>query len=219
MPHPQKHRTVLLLTSVQHDLLHPTGRAWPLVADTITSRNVVRNLQCLIASAREAGVPIIYSPIEFDLPRLREFAPLSAFQRLVLDAAPLAKGTLGVSFLPELAPAEGDTVLPPRDGFSSFWPRLIQPELERLGTQRLFIAGMLAHGCVESHVRDAIENGYEPYVVSDAIGAAGAELLRASETVFRLHAAGTLSTEQACEQLRALGPKERHAEIDTQETG
>jgi isochorismate hydrolase len=58
----------------------------------------------------------------------------------------------------------------PRQGFSSFWAKTIQGELERFGARTIYIAGMLAEACVESHARDAVENGYRPIVISDAIG-------------------------------------------------
>ena len=39
---------------------------------------------------------------------------------------------------------------------------------------------MLAEGCVESHARDAVENGYRPIVISDATASTSEELLAAS---------------------------------------
>jgi nicotinamidase-related amidase len=69
--------------------------------------------------------------------------------------------------------------------------------LKNLEVKTLFIAGMLAEACVESHARDAVENGYRPVIVSDAIGSTSAELLDASLKTLALHSANLMTTEQA----------------------
>lgn len=55
---------------------------------------------------------------------------------------------------------------------------------------------MLAEGCVESHSRDAVENGYRPIIISDAIGSTSEALLEASLKALELHSAKLMTTEQ-----------------------
>lgn len=184
-----KTKAALLLTSTQHDLLHPQGGAWALVKSTVTANAVVAHVQALASAARRLKIPVIYSPIAIDYrqPTPALEAP-SAIHRLVFENKLLAKDGPGTAFLPELAPQAGDIVLPARAGFSSFWSNDIDRRLQALGVRQLYIAGMLAHACVESHARDAVEKGYQPIIAKDAIGAAGDELLEAALKILALHA-------------------------------
>nr|WP_321485664.1 isochorismatase family cysteine hydrolase [uncultured Draconibacterium sp.] len=105
-------------------------------------------------------------------------------------------GTKGVEFIKEATPKENEIVLPYRQGFSSFWANSIQEHLEKLGTETIYIAGMLAEGCVTSHSRDAAENGYTPIAISDAIGSTSLRLLEASKKTLVLHTKAMITTEE-----------------------
>jgi len=191
--------TALLLTSTQFDLLHPQGGAWSLVQSTVTANRVVENIRQLAAAARSRKIPVIYSPIAIDYgnPALGARPAPSAIHQLVLGNKLLGLGTRGAEFLPELAPQAGDLVLPPRSGFSSFWSNDINRRLQAGGVRQLYLAGMLAHACVESHARDAVEQGYQPVIVKDAIGAAGQDLLDAVLKIMALQAHELVDTATA----------------------
>jgi nicotinamidase-related amidase len=191
--------TALLLTSTQFDLLHPQGGAWSLVESTVTANAVVKNIGRLAATARKMKIPVFYSPIAIDYgdPALASMKAPSAIHQLVLSNQLLGMGGRGAEFLPELAPQAGDIVLSPRSGFSSFWSNDIDRRLQACGVRQLYIAGMLAHACVESHARDAVEKGYQPIIVKDAIGAASQDLLDAVLKIMALQAHEILDTATA----------------------
>jgi nicotinamidase-related amidase len=189
--------TVLLITSAQRDLLAPGGKAWPLVEASVLENRIPQRLAQLIDAARSARVPVIHSPVAIDHDALDGFRGLCAIQKLMLQERLVATGTPGSDWIAEARPKEGDVVLPPRRGFSSFWAGTLAPRLEELGARTIYIAGMLAEACVTSHARDAVENGYRPIVVSDAIGSTSLELLAASRLELGLHAHALKTTEQA----------------------
>ena len=191
-----KTKAALLITSAQNDLLSPKGKAWALVQETVTKNQVPQKLNRLITTARASGMPVIHSPVSFDFEALKSHQPLSAIQSVIFDNHLLAVNTEGVQYIPEAMPQEGDIVLPPRQGFSSFWAQSIQSHLNDLGISTVFIAGMLAEGCVESHSRDAVENGYRPIVISDAIGSTSSELLEASLKTLALHSSQLKTTDE-----------------------
>jgi nicotinamidase-related amidase len=64
---------------------------------------------------------------------------------------------------------------------------------------------MLAEGCVESHARDAVENGYRPVIISDAIGSTSVELMDSSLKTLALHSAELMTTEQVLDSWRLEG--------------
>jgi len=192
-----KSESILLITSAQNDLLDPTGAAWDFVRATVVKNDVPKKLIELARAARASGITVIHSPIQLDYSAMTGFEPLSAIQRVVLNNKLLAKGTRGSEFIAGLNIRSEDSVLRPRQGFSSFWAKTIQSELQRIGAHTIYIAGMLAEACVESHARDAVENGYRPIVISDAIGATSAGLLEASLLTLALHSSTMVTTEQA----------------------
>ena len=65
---------------------------------------------------------------------------------------------------------------------------------------------MSANLCVESHLRDAEEKGYEVLVVNDATAAAGEDGYKAALTNYGFIAHESISTDQA---LRCLGEARR----------
>jgi nicotinamidase-related amidase len=60
---------------------------------------------------------------------------------------------------------------------------------------------MSANLCVESHLRDAVENGFEALAVTDATAANGEEALEAALTNFGFIAHETATTDEVTEWL------------------
>src|SRR6185369_15528909 len=80
-PSLMKSTSALLLTSTQRDLLHPTGGAWALVGGTVQKNNVVANLVRLVTAAREAGWPVLHSPIEINYVAMKDYSPPTAIHQ------------------------------------------------------------------------------------------------------------------------------------------
>ena len=186
----------LLITSAQNDLLSPNGKAWGLTKETVLKNDINGNLKALAEAARAVNILVIFSPVSFDYAKLTDFEPLSSIQSVIIENRLLETGTAGAEIIAELAISAKDVVLPPRQGFSSFWANTLQSQLKNRDIKTLFIAGMLAEACVESHSRDAVENGYRPIIVSDAVGSTSVELLDASLKTLALHSVNVMTTEQ-----------------------
>lgn len=189
-------KTVLLITSAQIDLLAENGKAWGFTKSSEKQNAVRRNLTTILKEARNRNIPVIHSPVAFDYELMKEVKPLNAIQRVIVQNQLLAMNSIGSEFIPEAQPMTGETVLAYRQGFSSFWAKSIQEHLEKLGTETIYIAGMLAEGCITSHARDAVENGYETIVISDAIGSTSLDLLEASVKMLSLHTSSIIKTEE-----------------------
>lgn len=78
-------------------------------------------------------------------------------------------------------------------------------QLRKRGVDEVFLAGMSANLCVESHLRHLLEEGFQVQVVADATAAANHPELgdgyAAALTNFRYLANGVLSTEEALKEL------------------
>jgi nicotinamidase-related amidase len=64
-------------------------------------------------------------------------------------------------------------VLAPHKALSGFWSNDINIQLRQRNIDTIVLGGMSANLCVESHLRDAAENGFEVIVVKDATAGPG----------------------------------------------
>jgi nicotinamidase-related amidase len=81
-------------------------------------------------------------------------------------------------------------------------------QLRKRGIEQVVLAGMSANLCVESHLRELLEQGFEVAVVGDAVAAAqlpGFDGYAAAITNYRFLASDLWSTDEAVRCLVALG--------------
>jgi maleamate amidohydrolase len=121
--------------------------------------------QRLLEVARAHGVPVAWTTLAFDetewdtgwflqkVPSLREY----------LRRPELA------GFDPRLQPAPGELVV--RKQFaSSFFGTSLSSALARLSVDTVVITGVSTSGCVRATAVDALQLGYRPVVVAEAVG-------------------------------------------------
>ena len=107
----------------------------------------------------------------------------------------------GSDFLPELEPDDNTFVCSPYKGLSGFWSNDIDIQLRQRSIDSIVLAGMGANLCVESHLRDAVENGYEVLAVTDATAAPGRDALETALTNFEFIAHETATTDAVVDRL------------------
>ncbi len=119
----------------------------------------------LAAAARKAGIPVIFTNIEYradgfdggmfyrKVPALRAFAP----------GSPLG------AFPPSLQPLESDLVLGKKFP-SAFFGTPLAAILTAARIDTLFITGYSTSGCVRATALDALCHGFLPFVVREACG-------------------------------------------------
>ncbi|MEK9659206.1 MAG: nicotinamidase [Chloroflexota bacterium] len=90
------------------------------------------------------------------------------------------QGTPGAEFHPALTlPVDAQVVRkgadPARDAYSGFVDSDLEKRLRTAGVTRVFIGGLATDYCVLNTVVDAVDNGFETYVLLDAVGAVDVE--------------------------------------------
>jgi nicotinamidase/pyrazinamidase len=90
------------------------------------------------------------------------------------------KGTEGAGLHPDLNVSSIDRIFQKgtdaaTDGYSAFAGTELASELNRLGVQRVFVAGLATDYCVKATAIDAIDQGYDVVVITDAIRAVNAK--------------------------------------------
>lgn len=139
-------------------------RSSPLYAGVEDARTAAAELA---DAARAAGVPVIFTRVEYvpgDPARngglfYRKIAALSCFD---------AGNPLG-DFTPELAPQTGDIVVT-KQYPSAFFGTGLADMLRSKGIDTLVITGLSTSGCVRASAVDALCHGFVPLVVRDACG-------------------------------------------------
>jgi ureidoacrylate peracid hydrolase len=154
----------LLIVDMQNAYCDPQGEFARSAADPLACARAVEPCARLRAAARAGGVPVLYA-VKVGLD---ERVPTAAFHA----AAPrfpsaLRKGTWSAAIVEALRPGPGEIVIE-KLGFSAFFDTPLEAALRRMAVQRLVLAGVTTSICVESTVRDAVQHGFETYVVRDA---------------------------------------------------
>lgn len=126
---------------------------------------VVEANRRLLAAARPAGVPVIWTTLDFDSSGFDTGWFLAKVPSLweYIRRPELAE------FDDRLAPVRGDLVV--RKQFaSSFFGTSLSSALARMCVDTVLITGVSTSGCVRATAVDALQLGYRPIVVADAVG-------------------------------------------------
>jgi len=170
--------TAVVFIDPQIDVLSPQGRAWGAVGASVTENGTVEHMLEIFAAAQRLGYPVVISPhyfyptddawlfngpLEADELATRTFSRTGA-----LDLSGFAGS--GADWLEVFKPyiEDGKTVV--ASPHKVFGPQTndVVLQLRKRGITRVILGGMLANMCVESHLRDLLEQGFEVTVVSDA---------------------------------------------------
>lgn len=159
-----KEGDALLIVDVQCDFL-PGGRLGVPEGDA-----VVPVLNRYIAAARAKALPIFASR-DWHPQKHCSFTPQGGPwpQHCVAD-------TEGAAFADALQLPAGTTVIDKAtredvDAYSAFSGTALAEKLGALGVRRLFVGGLATDYCVLNTVRDALREGFEVFVLEDAIRA------------------------------------------------
>ena len=173
--------TALVVIDPQNDALSETGAAWGLVGASVRENNTVENLARLFAAAKGWGFGVFISP-HYMYPHDQGWRFGGALEKMTREGKvffrpdPLSIAGFpgsGADWLERYKPfiEDGRTVVvSPHKVWGPQTNDLVL-QLRKRGISRVILAGMLANMCVESHLRELIEQGFEVAVVKDATAA------------------------------------------------
>ncbi len=173
--------TAVVFIDPQNDVLSPpTGSSWDATGASVTENDTVAHMLAIFEAAKAASFGMFISPPHYFYPTDHRWLFNGA-----LEADELRTGTFdrsgpltvdgfegsGADWLEEFKPyiQDPDTVVAsPHKVFGSQTNDLVL-QLRKRRITTVLLGGMLANMCVESHLRDLLEQGFEVYVVRDAI--------------------------------------------------
>jgi nicotinamidase-related amidase len=144
---------------------------------------------------------VFYSPHYYEDDEYESWKHQNPIDEIMFGTQMFDRAGSGSKFVPELEPDDNTFVCAPHKQLSGFWSNDINTQLRQRGIDTIVLAGMSANLCVESHLRDAVEAGFEVLVVTDATAAAGKEALEAAYTNYGFIAHETATTEEVTPRL------------------
>jgi len=173
--------TAVVFIDPQNDVLSEKGLAWPLVHESLRENDTINNMERIFKIAKARGFEIFISPHYF-YPEDKGWkfnGPLEADEAASKIFARRGRLNLeglvgsGADWLERFKPyiEDGKTVVvSPHRVFGPETNDLVL-QLRKRRISRIILGGMLANMCVESHLRELLEQGFEVAVVKDATAA------------------------------------------------
>ena len=207
-------RTALVVTDPQIDFLSPQGVTWELVGKNVTDLNTVANIGRLFAAAKQAGITVAVSP-HYYYPTDKGWRFEGALEKVMHQIGMFDRTSAystegfensGADFMAEYKQYihDGKTIVTsPHKVYGPEQNDLVL-QLRKNHVDQLILAGMSANLCVESHLRELLERGFEVAVVQDATAAAqipDGDGYLAALTNFRFIANAVWTTDEAVERM------------------
>ncbi len=203
-------RTALVITDPQNDFLSPDGATWGLVGASVEANGTVANIETLMKTAKASGIEVFISPhYYFPTDHGWQFGgavetmmhSINMFDRAGALSTEGFEGS-GADWLELYKPLinDGKTIVTSPHKVYGPESNDLALQLRKRGIDKVILGGMSANLCVESHMRELLEQGFEVAVVKDATAAAQTPEIdgyAAALTNFRFIANATWTTEQA----------------------
>ena len=174
--------TALVVTDPQIDFLSPDGVAWGVVGASVERHNTVANIGRLLKSAKARGMTVAISP-HFYFPTDHGWRFSGPLEKLMHAIGMFdRKGPLttegfegsGADFMPEYKQyiLDGKTIIASPHKIYGPEANDLNLQLRKARIDKVILAGMSANLCVQAHLHELLEMGYEVAVVRDATAGA-----------------------------------------------
>ena len=204
----------------QNDVLSEKGANWAAVGASVTENRTVENMERIFKAAKANGYEVFISPhyfyptdsgwkfngpLEADEFRTHSFARTGPLNLTGFTSA-------GADWLHQFKPyiEDGKTIVvsPHKVWGPQTNDLVLQLRKRRIG--KVLLGGMLANICVESHLRDLLEQGFEVTVVKDATAGPRhpewGDGYQAAMINYQFLAHAVLSTNEVVERMRLMVP-------------
>ncbi len=210
-----KNNTAVLVTDPQNDFLSEQGVTWQLVGDSVKENKTVENIERLMQTAKGNGFEVFISPhYYYPTDHSWKFGgtletlmhEINMFDRTGVLSLEGFTGS-GADWLERYKPLieDGKTIVASPHKVYGPENNDVMLQLRKRNISKVILAGMSANLCVESHMRELLERGFEVAVVKDATaGARHPELgdgYQAALVNFGYMANAVLTTDEAVEAM------------------
>ncbi len=131
----------------------------------LPSRDCLASGARVLSAARASGVPVIHTRVQF----APDGSDGGVFVRKVRALEQLYGGGPLSELMPEVAPVEGELVIT-KQYASAFFGTSLASTLVARGIDTVVLVGVSTSGCIRATGVDAVQHGFIPLVVRDAVG-------------------------------------------------
>lgn len=222
LPKPQvemrRAHTALVITDLQNEFMTPEGAGWQFIAESFEKSNAAENIEALLRAAKEYDFATFVSPHYYYPTDEQWTRPRGVIEEVMHQGRFFArKGPLtldgfagsGADWPERLKPyiEDGKTVIAsPHKMYGTSSNDLIL-QLHKRRIETIILAGPAGNLCVEAHLRDFLEHGFEIIAVRDAIGGVRNEEgdgYQAALINFRFLASALWTTQKTIAAMRAV---------------
>lgn len=212
----QKSDTAVVIIDPQNDVLSPKGANWGAVGASVTENKTVENIERLFKAAKANSYEVFISPHyfyptdsgwKFNGPlETSEFETHTFARKGPLTLEGFANS--GADWLDRFKPyiEDGKTVVASPHKVWGPQTNDLVLQLAKRRISKIILGGMLANICVESHLREFLERGFEIAVVKDATAGPRhpewGDGYQAAMINYRFLAHAVLSTDEAVDRMR-----------------
>jgi nicotinamidase-related amidase len=207
--------TAIVITDPQNDFLSPEGVTWGLVGESVKNNNTVEHIEQLFKTAKANGYDVFISP-HYYYPTDKGWQFGGTVENMMHDINMFNRsGSLkldgfagsGADWLEQYKQyiEDGKTIIVSPHKVYGPESNDLALQLRKRGKSKVFLAGMSANLCVEAHLRELLEQGFEVTVIKDATAAAIHPELgdgyQSALTNFGFLANGVVNTDEAIKGL------------------
>jgi nicotinamidase-related amidase len=207
--------TAIVITDPQNDFLSPDGVTWGVIGESVIKNKTVENLETLFQLAESKGIKVFISP-HYYYEHDHKWKFEGALEKLMHDIGMFDRGDQlnkegfegsGADWLPRYKKyinKDFVTVVGPHKVYGPEQNDL-SLQLRKQKIDKIVLAGMSGNLCVESHLRELLEDGFEVAVVVDATASAvapGYDGNVAAEINYRFVASHVYTTKEFEESLK-----------------
>ncbi|MHC5937745.1 cysteine hydrolase family protein [Nostoc sp.] len=211
-----KNDTAVVVIDPQNDVLSEKGVSWDLVGESVKDNNTVENIERIFKAAKQNGFEVFISP-HYYYPTDYGWKFAGTLEQMMLEvkefvrSGPLSlDGFLGsgADWLDRYKPfiEDGKTIVASPHKVYGPQSNDLVLQLRKRNISKVILLGMLANLCVETHLRELLEQGFEVVVIKDATAAPRHPKLgdgyKAALINFRYIANGVLSTDEVVEAMK-----------------
>lgn len=207
-------KTAIVITDPQNDFLSPDGVTWGVVGESVTANNTVANIEKLFKIAADKNIAVFISPhyyykhdhtwkfegaLEVLMHNINMFDRTDALSTEGFEGS----GADWLESYKSYISGENVIVTSPHKVYGPESNDLAL-QLRKHGYSKVVLAGMSANLCVESHLRELVENGFEVSVVTDATAAAilpGMNGYEAALVNFRMISSHLFTTDEVVQEI------------------
>jgi len=212
--------TAVVFIDPQNDVLSEKGANWGAVGASVTENRTVENMERIFKAAKANEYEVFISPHyfyptdnswKFNGPLEAEEFKTHSFSRVgPLTLTGFANS--GADWLDRFKPyiEDGKTIIVSPHKVWGPQTNDLTLQLRKQGVSKVLLGGMLANICVESHLRDLLEQGFQVAIVKDATAGprhpVWGDGYQAAMINYQFLAHAVLSTDEVIERMRPATP-------------